>query len=435
MAKENIERQGRIDKLPIYPLENIISLCLSGNKIERFERIPFEKIDYDPGIVEEGHVRELAEQMKNSRGQLSPILVRVIPNSEKKDVFYEIADGFHRTGAFPYVPIIFPDAKVIYNCSDEEFYETRIVAANNIPCVKFSRMGKWVEEAYSKSKWAQKGINLSTILSIAATDSSGARLNLEPEEIEEIKEYCNEKAKIWKLSLASFAVQVNTIENSNPQLINRVRELKGGTAGKKYLNVARLQAITTNLKDKDKQVVASDISTSHNMNKLQTAIVSKALNYIDSSNKENLAMLQMSPIEVAKDILVNEGVDSSELITNTYKAIIHKSVGKYGSKNDGDIQKENKLLKEENEILKKDKTKSTLESSAWWLVLENLSIQERLVMLKVFSELKDFDEVGSEMGLTNNQIIQLIKSVHKKYQIEEQTLKIDAAFDKFKNNN
>lgn len=415
MNKEAIRGYENND-LPIYSFEDIKSLVLSGERVERFERIPLEKILYDQGIVEENHVKELTEQMKGPRGQLSPILVRVLLNKEKNDIYYDIADGYHRRGSFPLVPIYFPNANVLYNCPDEEFYEIRIIAANNIPCVKFSRMGKWLEESYSQSFWAKKGINFSQLLSLTATNTSGKRLGLTDEETKEAKEYCIKKAELWRVSVSTFAIHVDTIENSDPNLVKQVRELSGGAAGKKYLNVARLQAIASNLKDREKQIFAGELCTKHNLNKLETAIVANAMNYIDTNKTSNRDILLLNPLDVSKSILEENDVDVNKLVTNTYKAVYSEGSKNYFSFRD--LEKENKILKRSLKELKKIKKGDISNSDKWWLTINDLSEIEKTIMNDIFCNFKTFEEIEYDYNLTINQLFSHMISVHRKFQIE-----------------
>ena len=427
MSKESITTEAVHQELPIYPDNDILALQESGERATRSERIDLKRILHEEGITDEKHVEKLARQMKGPRGQLCSILVRVNPTAKGR-IEYQIVDGFHRDFAFPLVPIDHPKAEVMYNCDDEEFYDLRITAAQNVQPVKFPRMGEWITKAYGESEWAKKGLTISQLSSLTLMDSSGVRLGLSAEESEKAKLYMQEKADRWGVSAETFCTNMMTIEKSSPDLLRMVRNYGGGSQGKYYLNEYRFKAIVDNLRDKDMQNIAGKIVTSHNLNQKDAALVSMSLNHVNL-NEDTIKLFFLSdPVDVAKQILMDNNVDLENIESKKKtRKVVYQSSGT----NSYDRKTSGKIIQEENEALKKSlidmrsrlsaNTPESKDGFRWWDTLDDLSAEERIVIEKALGENPDrLENLADDLKIPLNRVIKLFISAHTKFVLKKE---------------
>jgi hypothetical protein len=399
--------------LPKLTDQKIINLISQGEKITHRERIDWQRIKHEEAIVDKEHVMELARQLKSDRGQLTPILVRAI--LEKGDIKYEIADGFHRDDAFPYAGITHPDATVMYNCEDEEFYDLRITAALKHESVKFARMGEWILIYYSHSKWAKKGFTISQLASLTMQGTSGVRLGLTPQETEDAKTYILEKANRWGMSPVNFHNNIATVEKSDPDLVRKVRTFSGGSSGNKYLNTTRLKVIADTLpKEFEKQQIVANIVIGNNLNQTDTAIVASAIKLTELGDKNSQRLLAISdPLDVCKQILEdnNQSITGLGLKKGIKKQIKQglntKSYKPDNSKEELEVEvlylKRTILFLQERH--KKNDVNGNGNHARWWDELDNLSASERRILEgTLWDGNKSFEDLGYEMNLTQNQI-------------------------------
>ncbi len=87
-------------------------------------------------------------------------------------IVFDTIDGFHRQAG---IKARIPDWRereysvpcvVLYNCSDQELFEKRILAANSVKSVKFSRIGLWMNLFWQHTSWKDK-ITLTQAFGIA----------------------------------------------------------------------------------------------------------------------------------------------------------------------------------------------------------------------------------------------------------------------------
>ena len=137
-------------------------LIKRGEPLDRLELISVESIIREDDLIDTRRVEVLKKDiLRSTRGQVSPVAVRA--RLEKGKIVYDVIDGFHRAEAIRLInqssehPIMVK-ATVLYGCNDEELYDRRVVAADNVKSIKFARMAKWMTASFKSRKWGHQGI-------------------------------------------------------------------------------------------------------------------------------------------------------------------------------------------------------------------------------------------------------------------------------------
>lgn len=220
-----------------------IELVRSGERARRVEVIPVDQIQIDFSLVDEGHSQDLADSMNKDWGQISEITVRA-RETEDDQIGYDIIDGFHRTDAKKKKGDTDINAIVLYGVTDEELYDLRILAVNSVKSVQFARLAEWMNRAFQKSRWADKGITLTQAFSMAVFDSQRTRhAGLEDGEVEELKEWVRQKATSWQRPVSAVWSNLRLIDISDPDLVKSVRTGGGGKDRIRHLSQGMLKAI------------------------------------------------------------------------------------------------------------------------------------------------------------------------------------------------
>ena len=216
--------------LPNNLLESISVLNRrEGGLIEAF--VPISLVYQEDVPVDKAHVRELADSIskeaKNSSrtGQLSPVLLAEVPDFN----MFPIIDGFHRVPALEMVGQTEVFATIRPNSTWEEIIDLRILAAITHKSVKFSRLIEWVEEAWKRSQWSDRvsAIQAFTI-GYEGFKSKGKKLDIDEEEVEEIKRWTQEKSEQWHISTATVYSHLAVARLADPALVKEARERKSG---------------------------------------------------------------------------------------------------------------------------------------------------------------------------------------------------------------
>lgn len=235
--------------LQMSPYDLAKSLEGQREMMQRQETVFMASIDAEVVLVDRDHALDLAHAIQGPRGQIQPVLLRARILGDQ--VVYDPLDGYHRIKGTELLRAEqgldwkgFPVwAVVLYNCSDEEMFDQRILAANSVKAVKFPRLAVWMKGAWQTSPWADK-LTMSQAFSLAAQDSSGKKLGVTPEEAEAIKQWAREKAKKWLTPIGTLTQQLQIIEVADPDLVKRVRT-GAFTAGGLSLTPSQLNVIVT----------------------------------------------------------------------------------------------------------------------------------------------------------------------------------------------
>lgn len=218
-------------------------LIFEEAEIIRSEIIDVSRIKIDASIVDDNHVSKLSASMKKKRGQVSPITVRVRLD-EEGDVAYDVIDGFHRANAKyrDNEPDI--EARVVYNCDDEEMYDLRVLAAGSVKSVQFARVAEWISQSYAASKFADSGLSVAQVFGLAQSGTKRPRnIDLEPEKLEQLKQWAVDKCEQWGKPVSSTYNVLRIVEDASPLLVRRVRTKGGGRDRTGQVTEKRLEVL------------------------------------------------------------------------------------------------------------------------------------------------------------------------------------------------
>lgn len=200
-----------------------------GGLIEAF--VPISLINREDVAVDEAHVQELAESMRQEakegkgNGQLSPVILGQVPGLDQ----FAIIDGFHRVAALDQTGEKEVFSTVKPNITWEEVINHRILAAATHRYVRFARLGEWIRDSWTRTPWSEK-INVSQAFLLRSGPSmTGSRMRLSPEEVNEIRVWVNKKCEQWHLSAGHIYANILLVAQTvDPELVKKARERKGG---------------------------------------------------------------------------------------------------------------------------------------------------------------------------------------------------------------
>ena len=194
---------------------------------------------------------------------------------------------------------------MLYGLSDEDMYDQRVIAADNVKSIKFPRMARWMAGSFHAHTWNQLriakmiesgGLTLSQVFSLAANDTSGKILDV-VDEADELKAWALQKASLWGKPIASLMIDMRTVDLGAPDLVQRVRVGVGSHGVKGVLTQARLQTIVEHLPgewDLQRQFVEMTIKFNITAKDLDILLGVFGL-YIDADDHESMEKLLENP--------------------------------------------------------------------------------------------------------------------------------------------
>ncbi|EKD57270.1 MAG: hypothetical protein ACD_57C00356G0004 [uncultured bacterium] len=270
--------------------EGFSPLELIRNEIEteRIEDIPLSDVVTDFAIVDSNHAYELGRSISKKRGQLSPILVRV--REEDGKVVYDVMDGFHRAEGMRNIGAETIKATVVYGCSDEEMFDLRILAASSVKAVQYARMADWMTRAFETTEWPKKGVTVAQAFGLTFSDSKRTRLDLNSEDLVQIKTWVTEKCDRWGKSVASTYLDLLVVSNADPQLVKQVRVSGGGKDREGKITPKRLKAVVLKYPGEENfgaQNAVLKFAAKHRLYEKEiTALIDRVSRYIESGMSE-----------------------------------------------------------------------------------------------------------------------------------------------------
>lgn len=226
-----------IDYAKFSPLD----LVRSGISLKRRETVLLRDIRQDSSMVDEAHAQALATSMSEQHGQVLPIATRATEDSGR--VVHYIIDGYHRDAGRRLMGVDGIDAVVMYGCSDEEFYDLRIIAAGNVKSVQYPRYGKWVLAAFASSKWATRGLSAVQLYGLAFNDRETSYLGVDEQELAEIKAWVRGKAKLWNRKISTTYSILKVVASADPEIVEQVRNYSGGRSLTTSITPVRIAAV------------------------------------------------------------------------------------------------------------------------------------------------------------------------------------------------
>ncbi|MDO8498759.1 MAG: ParB N-terminal domain-containing protein [bacterium] len=216
-----------------------------GGKIKRFqEQIPIADIFMEDAVVDTKHANDMAKSMKGEWGQLSDIAVRARSAEGTDQIIFEIIDGFHRTQAKKDDGEETIRGTVAYNCTDGEFWDLRIIAANSVKQVQIARLADWVKKAWALTPWAAKGLSSTQAFTSTANKSKASRLEgISIKDIQAAHIWIEEKCGKWQRTPFYIGRILRLAEDADPELVRRIRTAEGLKDHKGRITLDRLAAV------------------------------------------------------------------------------------------------------------------------------------------------------------------------------------------------
>ena len=217
-------------------LNKPISETLSRSLIEDGERcsligtVPLSQVITDHSIIDENHVKELANSMKTSdRGQISPTTVRARIDDETDKLVFDVVDGFHRTEALRRNGADSVKVSSMYGCSDEELYDLRILAAQSVQSVQYARIATWMRLAFNNTPWAEKGMDVTRAFGVTLNDTKRPQgVDFDSQEVEKMKDWVRGTSDRWNKGLNQTYQTLKLVDDADPKLVEQVRTQGGG---------------------------------------------------------------------------------------------------------------------------------------------------------------------------------------------------------------
>lgn len=228
LAAESSDLQQLLEKVDVKGIETggLIEAVVSLNTIYR------EDVPVDASHVEEIRRSIQAEaDLRGGTGQLSPVLLAHVPDFGQ----FLIIDGFHRVATFAQAgsgESLSSEnglrARIRPNTSLEEVTDLRILTANTHKAVKFSRVVEWVEEAWSRTPWADQ-INAAQAFTLVFVKTmTGQRIGISAKEADQIRDWVDRKSDQWRLSPHSVYQYLSVARVADPALVKEARERRSG---------------------------------------------------------------------------------------------------------------------------------------------------------------------------------------------------------------
>lgn len=238
---------GLAEQLPAETLFEAIQLNGIFEKGVADAYVPLYLIDDEEVAVDELHVQELAEQIRDranttgERGQLEHIFLGHIPGLNR----LVIIDGFHRVAALAIANHKDALARILLNTTWEEVTDLRIETAREHKSVSFSREIAWIEYIWARTAWADKISAVQAFgLEQSTASTPGAYLKVTPEEVAAIKKWVQTKSGLWKLKASTIFNHLALASAADPNLSKLVRGGKG-TWGTGAINQEQFRAIVS----------------------------------------------------------------------------------------------------------------------------------------------------------------------------------------------
>jgi RNA polymerase sigma factor (sigma-70 family) len=257
-----------------------------GGIVEAY--VPIDLIDQEEVAVDQEHVVELAESIKQessrgggTRGQLTPVLLGQVPGRDK----FVIIDGFHRVPAVKLAGNEIVYATVKTNCSVEDVIDLRIVAAKSHKKVKFSRIVEWVEEAWEETPWSGNvDVSSAFVMTFLGKYSKNAGTGrgrngngLTKEDVVEIQEWVRTKCTQWDVGAVRVGQYLRTARTADPELVKAARERTSGSK-LEVVTPMHLSHIARNLPhDYTLQNVVAEAAVRHTLTVANTQALSLAI--------------------------------------------------------------------------------------------------------------------------------------------------------------
>lgn len=384
-----VAQTGETSQVDTRPAVEIIR---AGEKLERFEIIPLTNIISETPVIDPVHASELAVDMAQGRGQLLPILVRVREDEKTGDLEYDVADGFHRTAGLKAAEQPTIKAVVMYGCSDAELIDKRIISANSVKSVKFGRIALWMNDGYNLTPWADQGIKLKDAVATTVFNSDEVKgAELSNPEVQKMKDWVEEKARHWQMSVSELWTNLGIIEQSDPRLVQLVRPKVEKGEESSFITQAQLK-------------IVAELYPGPENYSVQRALINWLLgNHPSASQLEDMAWAIHENVKIGM-----KAKDVTELITRVEKG---------RESNQAEAENKDNINFEHNQNGRRGKYipgwtlkgfREEISQLRWWEKIDGIKEKDRDIVSAIFGERKSLQEAVEQFGVSREEIGQII---------------------------
>ena len=231
-------------------------LLTRGIVTERIEHVSLANILRGEDLYDERRAETLAKSMMGPKGQLDSALLRARLN-DAREVVCDIINGQHRYEGMKLVELWknepqFFFSNVMYGCTDEEYWNLKVLAVHSTKSVKFARMAIIMKKAFLSTSWndpelkdriANEEISLAQVFTISNFDTSGKKLGLSASQAEELKGWAKSRASEWDRPLGTLRNDMQKIEVANPDVVKMVRAPIGKKSGEYLFTYGKLKKL------------------------------------------------------------------------------------------------------------------------------------------------------------------------------------------------
>lgn len=381
-----------------------------------------------------------------TEGQISEITLR--PRLlEPDNVTYDVIDGFHRSTALRLLAEEEPEllnfklrACVRYGVTDQKLAEYRILATN-VESVVIPRLAEWITDFYTATKWDSKGISVAQAFYLGSSEARSSRkFNLNPEEMEELKQFVRETSIRWNREPEYVRDILKVTSLVDP---NIVRMIRVGETGEESVQITKLAAIIEifpGVEFYGAQRAVLQYADTHDLTvkQIKNLILSvdsklppnisaedgfEAIKDMDifkpgASISKNSSIIKADHIqdddsdEDESDIMIGAKADSDPLFSSRLDRSLDIDGEDVSEAAAETIKTLESRVKDLEKILKNVETGKDY---PWWETAVYLSPIERQIMKLYFDDCMDESEIGSMINKTSLQVLSCLKSARAKY--------------------
>lgn len=421
-------------------VEELLFLGKMGTAVSRLEEhTPLDTLEFDEGDDdldgsatedEELFDREHSEIVGGSvikHSQSSPLTAGAWV--DKKGVIHRsVTDGYHRGKKLLEKKIKEAQVTMWYGWDEGDIFIQRIQAAASVRSIALARFGIWSRKLYERTGWYAREIPMSSIISLAITDTSGKKLGIEGEDNARAKAWARRMAKAFKgstgLELGSMLPYVRAFELSFPPIIKRIRRAAGGGhVGSGILSptkFVRMTEIVPSHLERQRFVVA--LNKEHNFTVKEFGMVTAAVALMRSDRLWS-SKFQKEPLIEARKLLKKVNKRDLSPDSRAYTAMLKSgTIYSYGE-NTGSGRPSDSPMVHPDVIYALHRAAEQPRNKEAWIATPELSPQEIAVVRMYLDEGYEFSEIAHKMSVTENLVDRYLGSALTKINLHSRNLR------------
>lgn len=362
------------------------------------------------------------------QGQASPLTAAAWQDHDSR-LHRSVTDGYHRGKELKMRGIKEAKVTMWYGWDESDIFIQRIQAAASVRSIALARFGIWSRQLYKRTEWQKREIPMSSIISLAITDTSGKRLGIEGDDNVRAKAWARRMAKAFRgstgLKLESMLPYVRAFERSFPPIIKRIRRASGG--GKEGSGVFTptkfLRMVEIIPEDLERQRFVVALNKDHNFTVQQFGMVAAAVARLRSDRIWN-SKFQNDPLSEARKILKKTKEDEASKSSPEGSSMLragtifsYKDGSGTGGRSGNAAHVHPDVVDALHRAAEKPRNTDT------WLATPELSPHEISVLQMYIEDGYLFDEIAQKMSITENLVDRYLNSALTKINLHKRSLR------------